>query len=138
MSHDKASHTIFQNHYHIVFVPKYRYKVLQGKLRERVRDIIRQVCKEMGVTIIRGVLSSDHVHMFVSIPPSVSVSQLMQKTKGRSSFKIQQEFPQIKKRYWGQRFWARGYFCATSGAITDEAVLQYIDSHSQKPTGASR
>ena len=92
----------------------------------------------MGVQIISGVLSTDHVHMFVSLPPNVSVSKFMQKVKGRSSFKVQQEFPEIKKRYWGRHFWARGYFSTTSGAITDEAILQYIESHSDKPTGASR
>ena len=74
-------------------ITKYRYKVLQGKLRERVRDIIRQVYREMGVQIIEGVLSSDHIHMFVSVPPHVAISDLMQRAKGRSSYKIQMEFP---------------------------------------------
>ena len=138
MSYDKASHTIFHHRYHIVWITKYRFKVLKGALRQRVREIIRRVCQEMGVQIISGVLSTDHVHMFVSLPPNVSVSKFMQKVKGRSSFKVQQEFPEIKKRYWGRHFWARGYFSTTSGAITDEAILQYIESHSDKPTGASR
>jgi REP-associated tyrosine transposase len=115
-----------------------RPPVGQGKLRERVRDIIRQVCREMGVHIIEGVLSSDHIHMFVSVPPHVAISDLMQRAKGRSSYKIQMEFPEIRKRYWGRRFWARGYFCTTSGNVTDDIILQYIQSHSDKPTDASR
>ena len=94
----------YNHRYHIVWITKYRYKVLQGKLRERVRDIIRQVCREMGVQIIEGVLSSDHIHMFVSVPPHVAISDLMQRAKGRSSYKIQMEFPEIRKRYWGRRF----------------------------------
>jgi putative transposase len=69
----------------------------------------------MGVQIIEGVLSSDHIHMFVSVPPHIAISDLMQRAKGRSSYKIQMEFPEIRKRYWGRRFWARGYFCTTSG-----------------------
>jgi len=138
MSYSTGSHTVFYHRYHIVWITKYRYKVLQGKLRERVRDIIRQVCREMGVQIIEGVLSSDHIHMFVSVPPHVAISDLMQRAKGRSSYKIQMEFPEIRKRYWGRRFWARGYFCTTSGNVTDEIILQYIQSHSDKPTDASR
>jgi len=82
MSYDKSSHTVFHHRYHIVWITKYRFKVLQGALRERIREIIRQVCREMGATIISGVLSNDHVHLFVSIPPSVSVSDFMRRVKG--------------------------------------------------------
>ena len=138
MEYSKASHTVFENQYHIVLVPKYRYKVLQGALRLRVREIVRQVCRELGVTIISCVLSSDHVHIYVSIPPKHSVSHIMQRIKGRSSYKIQQEFPEIRKRYRGRRFRARGYFCTTSGRVTKEIILQCIANHSAKPTGASR
>ena len=75
MSYDKSSHTVFHHRYHVVWITKYRFKVLRGALRERVRDIVRQVCREMGVTIIKGVLSNDHVHLFVSIPQNLSVSR---------------------------------------------------------------
>ena len=138
MRYDTGKHTVFYHRFHIVWITKYRYKVLRGKLRERVRIIIRQVCAELGVTIIKGILSNDHIHMFVSIPPHLSVSDFMRRVKGRSSRKIQQEFPEIRKRFWGQRFWARGYFCTTSGNVTDDIILQYIESHSTKPTGISR
>ena len=132
MSYTTGCHTIFHHRYHIVWAPKYRYKALRGKIRERIRTIVRQVCKEIGVTIVSGVLSANHVHMFVEIPPHIAVSYFMQKVKGRSSRKIQQEFPDLKKRYWGQRFWARGYFCTTSGNITDDIILQYLEQHSDK------
>ena len=138
MSYDTSSHTVFHNRYHVVWITKYRFKVLKGRLRERVREIILQVCGELGATVISGVLSSDHVHMFVSIPPRVSVSYFMQRVKGRSSHRVQQEFPELRKRYWGRRFWGRGYFCTTSGPVTDDIILQYIENHSDKPTGASR
>ena len=71
-----------------------------------LREIIRQTCSEMGVRIEKGVLSNDHVHMFVSIPPHLALSTVMQRIKGRSSRKIQMEFPDLRKRYWGRRFWA--------------------------------
>ena len=131
MAYTRGSHTVFHHRYHIVWAPKYRYKVLTGEIRLRVREIIRHVCDDMGVRIISGVLSQDHVHMFVEIPPHVAVSQFVQKAKGRSSFKVQQEFPELRKRYWGRRFWARGYFCTTSGNITDDIILQYLERHEE-------
>ncbi len=131
MSYRTGSHTIFHHRYHIVWCPKYRYKVLEGEIRERVREIARQVCKELKVEIISGVLSRDHVHMFVDIPPHVSVSAFVQRVKGRTSRKIQQEFPSLRHRYWGRRFWARGYFCTTSGNITDEVILNYLENHKE-------
>ncbi len=131
MGYTTGSHTIFHHRYHIVWVPKYRYKVLRGKIRERIRAIIRQVCSELGVEIITGVLSTDHVHMLVEIPPHIAVSKFVQRVKGRSSRKIQQEFPALRKLYWGCRFWARGYFCTTSGNITDDIILEYLGQHSK-------
>ena len=138
MQYDTGKHCVFYHRYHIVWSTKYRFKVLRGDLRLRIREIIRQVCAENGVEIIKGVLSSDHVHMFVSVPPKLAISDLVRKMKGRSSRKIQQEFPRIRKRYWGQRFWDRGYFSTTSGAITQDVVLQYLEQHIPDPTGVSR
>ena len=136
MSYDKSSHTVFHHRYHIVWI-KYRFKVLKGELRERVREIIRQVCRELGATIICGVLSSDHAHMFVSIPPNVSVSYFMQRVKGRSFHRVQQEFPELRKKYWGRRFWGRGYFCTTSGAVTWRPVAAGCQSpYADKAPGA--
>ena len=112
-----------------MWVPKYRYKVLWGDVRIRVRDIIRQVCSELGVTILSGALSRDHVHLFVEIPPHVSVSDFVRMAKGRSSYKVQREFEHIRRRYWGQRFWARGYFSTTSGNITDDVIINYLERH---------
>ncbi len=131
MSYRTGSHTVFYHRYHIVWCPKYRYKVLEGEIRERVRDIARQVCRELKVEIISGVLSRDHVHMFVDIPPHISVSRFVQLVKGRTSRKVQQEFPELKERYWGRHFWARGYFCTTSGNITDDVILNYLENHKE-------
>ncbi|PLW76610.1 IS200/IS605 family transposase [Cohaesibacter celericrescens] len=134
----------------MVWSTKYRYKVLVGYIRLRVREIVRQVCSENGVEIVSGALSRDHVHMFVSVPPNLSlsaalclptgqwVSDLMRKMKGRSSHKVQREFPQLKKRYWGRYFWGREYFSTTNGAIAEDIVLQYLKRHVQNPTDISR
>lgn len=138
MQYDKGKHCVFHHRFHIVWATKYRYDVLRGDIRLRVREIIRQVCAENGVSIIRGVLSKDHVHMFVSMPPKLAVSDLVRKAKGRSSHKVQREFPALKKRYWGNHFWGRGYFSATAGAITEDLVLQYLEEHVAHTTGASR
>ena len=107
MSYTSGSHTVFHHRYHIVWITKYRYKVLEGALRERIRTIIRQLCKELGVQIVSGVLSREHVHMFVEIPPHIAVSDFVRRVKGRSSHQVQMEFPDLRKRYWGRHFWAR-------------------------------
>jgi putative transposase len=99
MSYATGCHTVFHHRYHIVWVTKYRYKVLKGTLRERIRTIIRQVCKELGVQIVSGVLSKEHVHMFVEIPPHIAVSDFVRRVKGRSSHRVQMEFPELRKRY---------------------------------------
>ena len=127
MQYATSSHCVYYHRYHIVWASKYRYKVLFGDVRLKARDICRQVCNENGVEILHGVLSRDHVHMFVSVPPKIAIADLVRKMKGRSSYKLQREFPKLKKRYWGCTFWGRGYFSTTNGAITQDAVLQYLD-----------
>lgn len=112
-----------------MWITKYRYKVLRGPLQKRVRDLIAQVADEMNVKIFNGVVSSDHVHIFCSIAPHIPVSEFVKKAKGRSSRKVQMEFPELKKRYWGNHFWGRGYFSSTSGNVTDDIINEYIDNH---------
>jgi putative transposase len=101
---------------------------LSGLIAERVRELIRGICKEHDVEIIKGHISQDHVHLFVSVPPHVAVSKLVQYLKGKSSYKMLQENKQISKTYWGRHLWGRGYFVATSGNITDEVIMEYINS----------
>ena len=138
MTYTASGHAVFHNRYHLVWITKYRYRVLTREIRLRIREITRQICAQLGVTIVKGVLSDNHVHMFVEIPPKLSVSDFLQKVKGCTSRKIQQEFPELRKRYWGQRFWARGYFCTTAGNVTEQTILDYIDSHTPEPTGLRR
>jgi putative transposase len=86
----------------------------------------------MKVEIISGVVSGDHVHILVSIPPQIPVSKVVQRVKGKSSYKLQREFRTLRKQYWGQRMWARGYFACTTGNVTDQAVKEYIEGHTDK------
>jgi len=109
----KGAHTVYDIQYHFVWVTKYRYKVLGGEVAVRTREILRQVSMSRDLKILRGHVSSDHIHMLVSCPPGLSPAKIAQYLKGVSSRKLQDEFPHLKKRYWGQHLWARGYFCAS-------------------------
>ncbi|MFV0346272.1 MAG: IS200/IS605 family transposase [Bacteroidales bacterium] len=122
----KTSHTTYDCKYHIVWVTKYRKRILTGIVAERTRDLIRGICKEHDVEILKGHLSQDHVHLFVSVPPHLSISKLVQYLKGKSSYKLMMEVKQLSKTFWGRHLWARGYFVATSGNITDEVIIEYI------------
>jgi len=122
-----TAHTKFDHKYHLVWITKYRKKVLTGIIGLRTREIIKQICEGLEVDIIRGNISPDHIHLFVSIPPKYSVSEIIKNIKGITSRRLQQEFPQLQKEYWGRHFWAIGYFSATSGTITDEMIIEYIE-----------
>ena len=129
MEYRKGSHTVYNIQYHFVWVTKYRCHVLEGEVKLRVRELIRQICQQHDLLIEQGHISKDHVHILVSAPTHMSASQIMQKIKGRSSRVLQQEFPHLKKRYWGQHIWARGYFCTTVGQVTDQRIRDYIEGH---------
>jgi putative transposase len=124
----KGGHTVYDIEYHIVWTTKYRYKILNGQIGARLRDLLRQGCDARGITIIRGNVRPDHVHMLISCPPTLAPSKIVQYLKGRSSKMIQEEFPELKKRYWGQHLWSVGYFCRTVGAMTEEMIRNYIEN----------
>ncbi len=129
----KNSHSISNLSCHIVWATKYRYKVLKGDLQHRCRDLLIQVCDSENVHILKGVVSKDHIHIHVEYPPSLSISILVKKLKGRSSRLLQQEFPALGKTYWGRHFWAVGYGAWSTGKITDEMVQEYLEHHKSKP-----
>ena len=95
----------------------------------RVRELIRQSCESFEIQIMKGVVSPDHVHIFVSAPPTMAPSEIMRRIKGRTSSKLFSEFPHLRKRFWGRHFWARGFFCASSGQVTDEMIKTYLEHH---------
>ena len=124
----KSTHVQYDLQYHLVWTTKYRYKVLNGKIAERTRELIRQSCKSMDITIIKGAISKDHVHILISCPPSISISKIVQQIKGKSSRVLLQEYKDLKRRYWGQHLWASGYFCRSVGVITDKIIKEYIEN----------
>ena len=99
-----------------------------GKVAENVRSILREICKQNEVEILAGHVSKDHVHLMVSVPPYISISDLVQALKGKSSRKLLSTDKNLAKQFWGRHLWARGYFAASSGNVTDEIVKQYIET----------
>ena len=129
----KSSHSVHQLHVHIVWSTKYRFGVLRGDIQLRCREIIRQTCDAMDVRILKGVVSKDHIHLHVSYPPKVSISDLVKRVKGRSARMLLDEFSELKKRYWGQHLWGIGYGAWSSGNITDEMIQEYLEHHRDGP-----
>ena len=119
------SHTRWNCKYHIVFIPKYRRKVIYGKLRSDIGQIIRQLCTYKGVEIIEAHAMPDHIHMLVRIPPKIAVSNFMGYLKGKSSLMIFERHANLKYKYGNRNFWAKGFFVSTVGLDTKK-VQEYI------------
>ncbi|MBI5411783.1 IS200/IS605 family transposase, partial [Candidatus Peregrinibacteria bacterium] len=115
-----TSHTRFDLKYHLVWITKYRKPVMTGRVVYRIRELVREICRTFSVQIIKGHVSKDHVHLFISMPPQLSVNKIAQYIKGKTSRRLMDEFPALKKTFLGQHFWARGYFAVSSGSVTDE------------------
>lgn len=128
----KGSHSVHDLKVHLVWVTKYRYKLLDKYIGERIRDIVRQVCDSQDIEIIKGRVSKDPMHLYLSYSPKLSISEIVRRIKGRTSRKIQEEFPQLGKKYWGKHFWGIGYAAFSSGQITDKMVRAYLDQHGEK------
>ena len=131
MSYRKSAHSVFDLKYHLVWVTKYRKDVLRGEVALRLRELIRQSCASQEVYVLSGHVGEDHVHLLVSVPPSLCFSELVQRLKGRSSRKLLQEYGMLRKRFWGRHLWARGYFAVSSGNVTDQVIKDYIEAQSQ-------
>ena len=124
-SYRHNSHSKYDLKVHLIWIPKYRKRVLVGKVAERVRDLLRQIAMEHEVHIISGKVAADHVHMFVSYRVQLAISKLVQQLKGTSSRVLLQEFVHLRKLYWGRHFWARGYMAISSGNITEDDSALY-------------
>ena len=129
MEYRTGPHTKYKIEYHFVWITKYRYPVLTGDVALRLRELVRRTCATFELEIIRGVVSKDHVHLLLSAPPTISPAEIMRRIKSRTSTKIFEEFPHLKKRYWGRHFWARGYFCVTAGELTKKMIEEYLEHH---------
>ena len=124
----RTAHTRFDIKLHFVWITKYRKALLVGEVGVSVRNWVREICAELEVEIIKGHVSKDHVHLFVSSPPHISPSQLMQRVKGKTSRKLMMEYSHLRRQCWGRYIWARGFFVASSGNITDEVIMEYIEN----------
>ena len=134
----RSAHTVYEIHYHFVFTTKYRKPVLRGEIAARVRDLIREICRTHDVEILRGAVRPDHVHLFVSAPPKIAPSRLMQAVKGKTSHHLMSEYRRIKREFWGRHLWARGYFVCSSGNVTDEVIAEYVANQGGDPQDDER
>ena len=118
---------VFDIKYHFVWHTKFRTPILQGDLRKRARELLRQDCEAKGMNIIEGKLGKNYIYMMVSCPAHRSPSEIMRLLKGRSSKLLQEEFPYIKEKNLHGSLWDSGYFCATIGDTPIEVIRNYID-----------
>lgn len=133
--HRRSSHTVSNLTVHLVWVTKYRYPVLVGDIQKRCRELLIQNCDADDVRILKGVVSKDHIHMHIEYPLKIAISDFVKRLKGRSSRRLQSEYPALKKRYWGSHFWAIGYGAWSTGNITDEMVQEYLEHHRDPSNG---
>jgi Transposase and inactivated derivatives len=128
----KASHTTFTINIHLVWTTKYRKAVIIGNIANRARELIREVCKNNKVAILAGHVSKDHVHLLVSIPPNLAISQLVQYIKGFSARKLLEEYKELEKEFWDQHLWGRGYFARSCGNVSNEVIINYIENQEKE------
>ena len=124
------SHTSWKCTYHIVFIPKYRRKAMYGQYRKDMGQILRKICEMNGVTLIEGKVCLDHVHMYVAIPPKMSVSKFVGTLKGKSTLMFFDKHPELKDKY-NRHFWAVGYFVSTVGEVNEATIVEYIKNQEE-------
>ena len=126
MDNKSLSHTKWNCTYHIVFIPKYRRKVMYGKIRTDVREVLKKLCKMKDVTLVEGAVCADHVHMYVAIPPKQSISDFMGYLKGKSALMLFDMHPEYKQKGKDRHFWARGYYVESVGNVNEDTIKKYI------------
>ena len=131
MDNSSLSHCRWNCTYHIVFIPKYRRKVLYGNIKRDVGEALRKLCEMKKVKLIEGKVCKDHIHMYVSVPPKLSVSEFMGFLKGKSALMIFDRHPD-KTSKWDRHFWAKGYYVSTVGNINEATIIEYIKSQEEK------
>ena len=137
MDANSLSHTKWECQYHIVFIPKFRRKKLYGMVKDDVRDIIKTLCSYKKVEIIAGAVCADHVHLCVSIPPKLSISDFVGYLKGKSALMIFDKHPELGSK-WDRSFWARGYYVTTVGNVNEETVKEYIRRQTEESMNEDR
>jgi putative transposase len=122
----KLSHTIYECKYHVIFCPKYRYRIFAGEIGEYAKQQIYVLCKQKDlVEVLELNLLSDHIHLVMSMPPKYAVSEVMGYLKGKLSLRLFQKYERVGKRYWGRHLWSRGY-CVSTVGLTEELIRRYV------------
>ena len=121
----KLSHVVWECKYHLVWCPKYRFRILKGEVGRSVRDILKQLCEWKNVEILEGNVQVDHIHLVLSFPSKYSISEMVGFLKGKSAIKIFDTHLDLKKRYWGRHFWAKGY-CVSTVGLDEKRIREYV------------
>ena len=121
----KLAHAVWECKYHVVWCPKYRFRILRDEVGKSVREIIRQLCSWRGIEILEGKVQVDHVHLVISVPPKYAISTVLGFLKGKSAIQVFDRFPQLRQRYWGRHFWARGY-CVSTVGLDEAEIKRYV------------
>ena len=128
-----AAHTVYSLHYHFVFITNYRKPVLTGDIGREVRDLVREICRTLDIEILQGHVRPEHIHLLLSVPPHLAPSRVMQAIKGKTSHHLLMDHRRLRAAFWGRHLWARGYFVASSGNVTDDVIAQYIKLQGAEP-----
>ena len=128
--YQRQAHAIYDCRYHIVWVTKYRFRIINKEVEVALKWAIKNVCDWKEIKILEGAVKSEHVHLYLQIPPKYSIADALQWIKGKSAEQLLKKFPHLEKQYWGRHLWARGYFVSTVG-ITDNIIRQYIQKQRQ-------
>jgi len=134
----RAAHTVYELHYHFVFITKYRKPVLRGEVALEVREMIRQICRGKDIEILAGHVRPDHVHLLLSVPPHIAPSRVMQAIKGKTAHRLLMNWKRLREQFWGRHLWGRGYFVCSSGNVTDETIAEYIRLQGAEPQDDER
>lgn len=126
MKYWSGAHTRHRHMYHIVWIPKYRKRILTGAIAKRIDELLRQCADMNGWEIHELNVQSNHVHMLIQLVPNISVSKAVQLFKGGSSRRIRVEFPELEEHLWGDSFWADGYFSETVGQVNWDVIRDYV------------
>ena len=122
----KLSHTLYECKYHIVFCPKYRYRILRGDIAEYVEREIENLCRHKDeVVVVEANVQADHIHLVLAIPPKYAVSNIMGYLKGKLAIRLFNQYEQVRRRYWGQHLWSRGY-CVSTVGLDEEQIRKYV------------
>ena len=123
--YQRQSHATYDCRYHIVWVTKYRFRVISPEIEIVLKWAIKDICDWKEIRILEGAIKEEHIHLYLQIPPKYSISDVLKWLKGKSAERLLSKFPALEKQYWGRHLWARGYFVSTVG-ISDEIIRQYI------------